>query len=106
MMKCYWNEQKAGNVDLCFDAVPTNNGGGQGDEMVPLPAAVDKYINGERVNTIEALQDVVEIDDNNEQAPENVPQRNHNDVAVFGEWGPLVSATVTCRTCPQSCQIK
>ena len=54
------------------------NGGGQGDGMVPLPAAVDEYINGERVNTIEALQDVVEIDDENEPVPENVPQRNDN----------------------------
>ena len=86
-VKCYWKVQKADNADLCFDAVPTNDGGGQGDEMVPLPAAVDKYINGERVNTIEALQDVVEIDNDNKLAPENVPQRNDNNVAVFGEWG-------------------
>ena len=41
--------------------------------MLPLPAAVDDYINGERVNIIEALQEVVEIDDDNEPAPENVP---------------------------------
>ena len=52
---------------------PTNEGGGQGEEMVPLPAAVDDYINGNRVNTIEALQDVVEVDDN-DPAPENMPQ--------------------------------
>ena len=71
-VKCYWKVQQAGNADLCFNAAPTNDGGGQGDEMVPLPAAVDEYINGERVNTIEALQDVVEIDDDNELAPENV----------------------------------
>ena len=86
-VKWYWNVQKAGDDDLLFDAAPTNDGGGQGDEMVPLPAAVDEYINGERVNTIEALQDVVEINDNNELAPENVPQRNDNNIAVFGEWG-------------------
>ena len=86
MVKHYWKVQKAGDADLCFDAVPTNDGGGQGDEMVPLPAAVDEYINGERANTIEALQHVVEIDDDNKLAPQNVPQRNDNNVAVFGEW--------------------
>ena len=66
--------QKAGDVDLCFNAAPTNEGGEQGDEMVPLPAAVDNYINGNRVNTIEDQQDVVKVDDDNEPAPENVPQ--------------------------------
>ena len=35
--KCYWKVQKAGNADLRFDAAPTNDGGEQGDEMVPLP---------------------------------------------------------------------
>ena len=73
-VKRYWKVQKAGDVDLCLDAAPTNEGGGQGEEMVPLPAAVDDYINGDRVNTIEALQDVVEVDDDNDPAPENVPQ--------------------------------
>ena len=73
-VKQYWKVQKAGNVDLHFDTVPTNEGGEQGEEMVPLPAAVDNYINVDRVNTIEALQDVVKVDDDNELAPENVPQ--------------------------------
>ena len=67
--------------------VPTNEGGEQGDEMLPLPAAVDDFINGERVNVIEALQDVVEIDDDNEPAPENVPRNNDNNTGVFGELG-------------------
>ena len=87
VVKHYWKVQKAGDADLHFDAAPTNDGGGQGDKMVPLPAAVDEYINGEKVNTIEALQDVVDVNDDNEPAPENVPQRNDNNVAVFGEWG-------------------
>ena len=54
---------------------------------MPLPAAVDDYINGNRVNTIEALQDVVKVDDDNKLAPENVPQRSNNNTTVFGEWG-------------------
>ena len=40
-VKRYWKVQKAGDVDLHFDAVPTSEGGEQGDEMEPLPAAVD-----------------------------------------------------------------
>ena len=59
---------------IYIDAEPTNEGGGQGEEMVPLPAAVEDYINGDRVNTIEALQDVVKVDDDNNPAPENMPQ--------------------------------
>ena len=99
-VKRYWKVQKAGDVDLRFDAAPTNESGGHGEEMVPLPAAVDDYINGDRVNTIEALQNVVEVDDDNNLAPENVPQRSDNNATVFGEWGTLVSATVACRTHP------
>ena len=67
---------------------PTNEGSGwQDTEMGPLPGAVIDYINGERVNIIETLQDVVEIDDDNEPAPENVPQTSDNNNQVFGEWG-------------------
>ena len=54
-VKCYWKVQKAGNADLSFDAAPTNDGGGQGDKMVPLPAAVDEYINGERTTRAKQL---------------------------------------------------
>ena len=86
-MKRYWKVHKGGDADLRFDVAPTNDGGEQGDEMLPLPAAVDDYINGERVNIIEALQEVVEIDDDNEPAPENVPRNSDNNTGVFGEWG-------------------
>ena len=46
-VKQYWKVQKAGDVDLSFDVAPTTEGGEQGEEMVPLPAAVDDYINGD-----------------------------------------------------------
>ena len=55
-VKCYWKVHKGDDEDLRFDVAPTNDGGEQGDEMLPLPAAVDDYINGKRVNIIEALQ--------------------------------------------------
>ena len=86
-VKRYWKVHKGGDEDLRFNVAPTNDGGVQGDEMLPLPAAVDNYINGEQVNVVEALQDVVEIDDDNEPAPENVPRNNDNNTGVFGEWG-------------------
>ena len=86
-VKHYWKVNKGGDEALWFDVAPTNVGGEQGDEMLPLPAAVDNYINGERVNIIEALQEVVEIDDDNEPAPENVPRNSDNNTGVFGEWG-------------------
>ena len=97
-VKCYWKVHKGGDEDLRFDVAPTNDGGAQGDEMLPLPAAVDNYINGERVNVVEALQDVVEINDDNKPAPENVPRNNDNNTGVFGEWGTQVSATIASRT--------
>ena len=68
--------------------------------MLPLPAAVDDYINGERVNIIEALQEVVEIDDDNEPAPENVPRNSDNNTGVFGEWGHTGLCHRASRTCP------
>ena len=87
-VKCYWKVHKGGDQDLWFDVGPTNEcSGWQDTEMGPLPAAVNDNINGERVNIIEALQDVVEIDDNNELACKNVPQTSDNNNQVFGEWG-------------------
>ena len=41
---------------------------------------------------------MVEIDNDNELALENVPQRNDNNVAVFGEWGH----TGFCHHCMQN----
>ena len=77
---------KGGDPDLWFDVGPTNDGSGWHDtKMGPLPAAVDNYINGERDNMIEALQDVVEIEDDNEPAPKNVPQTSNNNNQVLGE---------------------
>ena len=87
-VKCYWKVHKGGDPDLRFDVGPTNDRSGWHDtEMGPLPAAVNDYINGERVNTIETPQAVVEIDNNNEPAPKNVQQTSDNNNQVFGEWG-------------------
>ena len=99
-VKRYWKVQKAGDVDLRFDAAPTNEGGGQEEEMMALPAAVDDYINGDRVNTIEALQDVVEVDDDNDPHQKTCHNKATTTLVCLESGGTLVSATVACRTHP------
>ena len=87
-VKCYWKVHENGDPELRFDVAPTNDGGGeQEEEQSPLPAAVEEHLNGETENTIEALQDVVDIDDDNQPAPENVPQASKGDTeSIFGAW--------------------
>ena len=85
-VKCYWKVHENGDPELRFDVAPTNDGGGeQEEEQSPLPAAVEEHLNGETENTIEALQDVVDIDDDNQPPPENVPQASEGDTeSIFG----------------------
>ena len=54
-----------------------------------MPAAIDDLLSNEATTeqTIEALCAVVEIDDNNEPAPENVPTTATTSSSVFGNWG-------------------
>ena len=88
-VKHYWKVHENGDLELRFDVAPTNDGGGeQEEEQSPLPVAVEEHLNGETENTIEALQDVADIDYNNELAPENVPQASEGDTeSIFGAWG-------------------
>ena len=88
-VKRYWKVHENGDLELRFDVAPTNDGGGeQEEEQSPLPVAVEEHLNGDTENTNEALQDVVDIDNNNEPAPENVPQASEGDTeSIFGAWG-------------------
>ena len=73
-VKHYWKVHENGDPELQFDVAPTKDGGGeQEEEQSPLPVAVEEHLNGKTENTIQALQDMVDIDDDNEPAPENVP---------------------------------
>ena len=73
-VKRYWKVHENGDLELRFDVAPTNDGGGeQEEEQSPLPVSVEEHLNGKTENTVEALQYVVDIDDDNEPAPENVP---------------------------------
>ena len=86
---CYGKVHENEGLELQFDVAPTNEcGGEQEEEQSPLPVAVEEHLNGETENTIEALQDVVDIDNDNDLAPENVPQASECDTeSIFGAWG-------------------
>ena len=78
-----------GDPDLFFDD-PGTVGGEDDAAPIPLPEAVDDAINGasEEVNTIEALRGVIDIDDDNELAPKNVPAMADTSNRVLStEWG-------------------
>ena len=68
----------------------TSVGGEEDASPIPLPEAVDNAVNGtsEEASTIKALLGVVDIDDDNEQAPENVPATADNSTRLLSnEWG-------------------
>ena len=60
-----------------------------------IPVAVNDHLGGrsEISQTIKALHDIVEMDDDNDPAPEDIPQDNENTTTVFDteEWGNWVS---------------
>ena len=81
---------KEGNPDLFFDDPGTSVGGEEDAAPIPLPEAVDDAINGtsEEVNTIEAIRGVVDIDNDNELDPKNVPATADNSNRLLStEWG-------------------
>ena len=80
---------EGGDTDLLFDN-PGDNVESEETPPVTLPEAVDEALNGQSVenNTIEALRDIVDIDDDNKPAPENVPQPTDNAARILSmEWG-------------------
>ena len=73
-VKRYFRVMEECDPYLFFDD-PGTVGGEDDAAPIPLPGAVDDAINGasEEVNTIESLRGVIDIDNNNELAPKNVP---------------------------------
>ena len=79
-----------GDPDLFFDVGPTTDNGEADEAPTPLQTAVDEAISGrsEEVDTIEALHGIVEIDDDNEPAEENVPTTTATTNRILStEWG-------------------
>ena len=71
-VKRYWKIHKEGNSDYFFDAQAPNTEEDDEDERRLLPDAIGVHLSGEActTETIIALQDEVNIDDDNELAPE------------------------------------
>ena len=62
----------------------------QEEEPTPLPQAVDELLNNQATSeeTLEALHGVIDIDDDNDPAPENIPAPTDiSSSSIFGEWG-------------------
>ena len=89
-VKKHFKVEKEGDPDLFYDAVAVN--GNEEPEAPPLPAVIDDEVMGRNhggANELAAtLNGVVDIDDNNEPTPENIPgQVDDTTFAIASEWG-------------------
>ena len=88
-VKQYFKVTEEGDPDLFFN----DPGESQGQDeaiLYPLPDVVGEVLNGQMKmnNTLEALRSIVDIDDNNEPAPENVPAPTDDPVGYLStDWG-------------------
>ena len=90
VVKRYFHVAEEGDPDWFFDDPGTGHAGEEAPAQVPLPAVVDDSINGQSkdANTIEALCGVIDIDDDNEPAPKNVPRTmDSSNQMLSSEWG-------------------
>ena len=89
-VKRYWKVHKKGDSDYFFDAQAPSTEEEDDNEQRLLPDAIGVHLSGEActTETIIALQDEVDIDDDNEPALENGPQQNElQDSPLKTEWG-------------------
>ena len=78
-IKRYWKVDQSGHLDYFFDRVQNQQENEDKTKDTLVPEAVDDHLNGEirTTQTIMALVNVVDVDDNNEPSPENIPQPNN-----------------------------
>ena len=87
-VKKYWRVKTEGDQDYFFDVAPTS-------EETPLPllpdaieTELDGGNDGGQNNLLVALTGVVDIDDDNEPAPENIPIANEENPSILEQaWG-------------------
>ena len=81
-IKQYWKVHKSGHPDYFFDRVQPEQDNEDETEDTPILEVVDDHLSGEihTTQTITALVNVVDVDDDNEPIPENIPQPN--DVVI------------------------
>ena len=89
-VKRYWKVSQEGHPDYFFDAIaPTDENANSQDDTL-MPEAVSEHINGNSctTETIQALRDEVDVDDDNEPAPNNIPQSTDSTSSpLSAEWG-------------------
>ena len=89
-VKRYFCVAEEGDPDQFFDNPGTGHAGEEAPAQVPLPVVVEDSINGQskEANTIKALCGVIDIDDDNEPASENVPRTmDSSNQMLLTEWG-------------------
>ena len=90
VVKRYCKVVEEGDIDFFFDDPVVEVEREEEPVSVALHDVINQAINGQSTknNTIEALHGVVDIDDDNEPAPENVPLQGEASDRVLGtEWG-------------------
>ena len=79
-----------GHLDYFFDRVQPEQENKDKTKDTPIPEVVDDHLNGEihTTQTITALISAVDVDDDNELIPENIPQTNDAVISPLNEtWG-------------------
>ena len=71
-----WKVSQQGHPDYVFDAITTTDENASSQEETLMPEDVSEHINGNSctTETIQALCNEVDVDSDNEPAPENIPQ--------------------------------
>ena len=86
-VKSHWQIHKEGGPDLFFEEPQPENPNPQQDVQIPLPSVL---FNRDTMDTarIKSLQGMVDIDDDNEPAPENIPDAtpNANPCCLLNVW--------------------
>ena len=85
----HWTVEVEGDPRLYFTARVNPQVEEEG-EPTPLPRVVDELLTNQATTeeTVEALRGVVDINDDNDPAPENIPEPNDNSSSsIFEEWG-------------------
>ena len=77
VVKSHWQIHKEGDPDLFFEEPQPENPNPQQDVQIPLPSVLFDRDTMDMAR-IESLQGMVDIDDNNEPAPENIPDATPN----------------------------
>ena len=89
-LKRYWKVHQSGHPDYFFDRVQNQQENEDKTKDTLVPEAVDEHLNGEihTTQTITALVNVVDVADDNEPSPENIPQPNDAVLSPLKEtWG-------------------